>query len=147
MDNYTLSNSIESLPKCNLSTETKRQFVLLREKAVTTENDLQAVASSICSDLKVPNVCIIFRGVQNCSMANGKLRSKTLGTYQTGTAIIKIAQFTAVKRKEIAPKTAFDTLLHELMHHFDFKILGLTNSIHSSGFYKRIGALKETLLK
>ncbi len=146
MDNYEKSNSIENLPSCKLSSATKKLFISLRDKDKTSQASLQAVADSICTDLKVPKVYVMFGGVQNNTQVNGKLKSKVLGTYSTGSANIKIFEFTAVKRKEIAPKTAFDTLLHELMHHFDFKILKLEKSIHSGGFYKRISFLKEMLL-
>jgi hypothetical protein len=145
MDNYEKSNSIEALPNVKFSS-TKTLFSYMREKGVVTQDDLQRVADAICNDLKVSKVNIIFGGVQNNTRVNGKLKSKTLGTYNTGSTNIRIFQFTAVKKQAVATKTTFDTLLHELMHHFDYKILNLQQSIHSGGFYKRIGNLKTALL-
>lgn len=147
MDSYEKSNSIEKLPEyCVASNITKKLFVSLRNKPVTNQKDLQLLADTVCIEFNVAKVNVIFGGVQNNTQVNGKLKSKTLGTYYTNSANIRIFEFTAVRKKEIAPKTAFDTLLHELMHHFDYTILGLRNSLHTSGFYKRIGYLKEMLL-
>jgi hypothetical protein len=147
MDNYEKSNSIETLPNLNLSASTRRLFVSLREKVQTSQNDLQSVANAICGDLNVKSTPIHFGGVQNHSVRGGKIVSKTLGNYTTGVCSIRIFELTAARKQKIAPKTAFDTLLHELMHHFDLKVLGLQSTIHSAGFYKRIGSLKAELLK
>jgi hypothetical protein len=147
MDNYEKSNSIEALPNLKLFPSTRTLFSYMREKSSIKQDDLQRVADAICNDLKVSKVNIVYGGTQNNTRVNGKLKSKTLGLYYSGSTNIKIFQYTAVKQKEVAPKTSLDVLLHELMHHFDYKILGLLQSIHSGGFYKRIGHLKAELLK
>ena len=71
----------------------------------------------------------------------------TLGSYcrePFNTSII-IYRYTAVKKKEVSPKTAINALLHEIMHHWDHEKLGLKKSKHTSGFYQRISLLKEML--
>jgi len=75
---------------------------------------------------------------------NNKIVSKQYGYYKPDTNYIYIYNRTAVQGKTLAPKTFLDTLLHEWLHHYDFKKLKL-NSIHSAGFYKRLGSLKEKL--
>lgn len=146
MDNYELSNKFETLPNCKLSIKTKALFKSLREQPSVNQNNLQTVADAICSDLNVSKTRIIFGGTQSNTTQNGKLKSKTLGIYYANNANIRVFEFTAMRGKSVAPKTAFDTLLHELCHHFDYKILKLQSSIHSAGFYKRIGYLKSELL-
>lgn len=42
-------------------------------------------------------------------------------------------------------KSFYDTLLHEFMHHYDYEVLKLGDSLHTSGFYKRISDLKNKL--
>lgn len=147
MDNYTLSNNYETLPKCKFLVKTKKLFLSLREKEKTDQKDLQIIADAICDNLKVRRVRIIYSGVQNNTTVNGKLKSKTLGTYTPVLEIINIFRFTAIKKQEVATKTAFDVLLHELCHHFDYTILKLNQSIHSAGFYKRITFLKTSLME
>lgn len=146
MDNYEKSNKVESFPN-KITASTKKLFKTLREADITNTIALKRLADAICDDFKVSKVSIAYSGIQSNTQVNGKLKSKTLGTYTTIRESIRIFQYTAVRKKEVSAKTALDTLLHELCHHFDFKILKLDKSIHSAGFYKRISNLKESLLK
>lgn len=75
---------------------------------------------------------------------NNKIVSKQYGYYRPAGNYIYISNRTAARGQILAPKTFLDTLLHEWMHHYDFKKLGL-RSIHSAGFYQRLGHLKELL--
>lgn len=75
---------------------------------------------------------------------NNKIVSKQYGYYRPAGNFIYIYNRTAAQGKTLAPKTFLDTLLHEWAHHYDFKKLGL-RSIHSAGFYKRLGHLKQLL--
>lgn len=75
---------------------------------------------------------------------NNKIVSKQYGYYKPAGNYIYIFNRTAARGQILAPKTFLDTLLHEWMHHYDFKKLGL-RSIHSAGFYRRLSHLKEML--
>jgi len=75
---------------------------------------------------------------------NGKIVMKQYGYYKPGTHYIYITNKTAVQGKILAPKTFFDTLLHEWMHHYDYCKLKL-NSIHTAGFYARLKNIKTKL--
>lgn len=46
---------------------------------------------------------------------------------------------TAVRAQPVALKTMLETLYHEWIHHWDFSCFGA--SVHSSGFYERVGQL------
>lgn len=74
-----------------------------------------------------------------------KANGKTLGFYTVGRHHITIYNLTATTQKTVSIKTFYDTLLHEFMHHYDYKVLKLENSLHTSGFYQRISDLKNKL--
>ena len=81
---------------------------------------------------------------QSHKRRDNKIVSKQYGYYKPKENYIFIHNRTAARGQILAPKTFLDTLLHEWMHHYDFRRLKL-NSIHSLGFYKRLGHLKEML--
>lgn len=81
---------------------------------------------------------------QHHKKMNGRLIYKQLGYYRPKSHYIYITNRTAVQGKILAPKTFLTTLLHEWMHHYDFKKLKI-NSIHTKGFYERLKDLKEKL--
>lgn len=73
---------------------------------------------------------------------NGLMKDKTLGRYLVGRNKIEMWNLTAKAKKEVASKTFWETLLHEFMHHYDYKVLKMSKSLHCTGFYKRITDLK-----
>ncbi|MBI5367617.1 MAG: hypothetical protein HZA54_11310, partial [Planctomycetes bacterium] len=60
---------------------------------------------------------------------------------------ITIYARTAVHNRPVAFKTFLRTLVHEAMHHFDWKVLGFDSSFHTGGFYARVRRLYSDLLK
>ena len=60
--------------------------------------------------------------------------------YEKSNEITSVIYNTTTKtKKTIAIKTFYETLLHEFIHHYDIVGLKLGDSLHTSGFYKRIG--------
>jgi hypothetical protein len=53
---------------------------------------------------------------------------------------------TAHRRQVVKFRTFLRTLLHELCHHLDYELLGLPDSFHTEGFYKRESSLLRQLL-
>ena len=53
---------------------------------------------------------------------------------------------TAQRRRVVAFRTFLRTLLHELCHHLDYELLGLEDSFHTQGFYKRESSLFHQLV-
>ena len=150
--NYEKSNAVKVVAGLSkIKSATKSFYQNLREQAHVTEADLNKLANLICGDLQVATVKVSYNGTQpNVRKANGftgktRLQKKTLGQYFVGRNYIRIFKHTAVKQKEITAKVALETLIHELNHHFDYKIVSLVKSIHSSGFYYRIGSLTDAL--
>ena len=76
---------------------------------------------------------------------DGKIVMKRYGSYRVSSKAITIHHLTAARGQVLAPKSYLDTLLHEWLHHYDFKKLKL-NSIHSRGFYMRLNDLKSKLI-
>ena len=53
---------------------------------------------------------------------------------------------TARQRRVVAFRTFLRTLLHELCHHLDYRLLRLADSFHTEGFYKRESSLFHQLM-
>ncbi|MBU1131058.1 hypothetical protein KJ840_02920 [Patescibacteria group bacterium] len=75
---------------------------------------------------------------------NGRVVAKRYGYYRPKSNYIYIQNLTAVRGQILAPKTFLNTLLHEWLHHYDYRKLKL-NSIHTKGFYLRLRSLKDEL--
>lgn len=59
---------------------------------------------------------------------------------------MKLWMRTAKRRQVVAFKTFLRTLLHELCHHLDYECLGLKDSFHTEGFYRRESSLMAQIL-
>jgi hypothetical protein len=53
---------------------------------------------------------------------------------------------TAAKRRVVAFKSFLRTLVHELLHHIDYELLGLEETFHTAGFFQRESSLTKQLL-
>ncbi len=69
-----------------------------------------------------------------------------LYTQETEVAIIRVWMRTARHARVVAFRTFLRTLLHELCHHLDFEVLGLSRSFHTEGFFKRESSLFRQLV-
>ena len=61
-------------------------------------------------------------------------------------ATVTVWMRTAKRRRVVAFRTFLRTLLHELCHHLDYELLGLEDSFHTEGFYKRESSLFNQLI-
>jgi len=59
---------------------------------------------------------------------------------------IKLWMRTARHRRVVAFRTFLRTLLHELGHHIDYERLGLEDSFHTEGFFRRESSLFRQLV-
>lgn len=142
---YLKSNSITKVAL----KPTKDCLLLVKKLMEITANRQRefyadAIINELCENFRLPP-CEIYINNRNqwSSRKNGRLRSKTLGYYRQGK--ITIFNKTAVREKIVTPKTFFNTLLHEFMHHYDLHKLKI-QSLHTAGFYTRINSLKEKLI-
>jgi hypothetical protein len=59
---------------------------------------------------------------------------------------IRVWMRTARHARVVAFRTFLRTLLHELLHHLDFEVLGLAWSFHTQGFFQRESSLFHQLV-
>ena len=146
MNAYEKSNSIEKVALSRLS---KKEYQALLSTCESIK-DRQKAAQTLCDYLSDKfhisrtKVNTVNRS-QPHRTNSGRLRSKTLGTYNVQTEVVTMYNLTAVKKQPVSIKVFTGTLLHEFMHHYDMKYLKLDNSLHTAGFYKRISDLENKL--
>lgn len=146
---YEKSNKIETVALNSFNSKDYYALLSTNEDAFNRQQKAQKLIDYLCSKFKINSVQVIVRNsIQPHSVREtGKLRSKTLGSYNNGFRVITMYNLTAKKRKPVAIKTFVNTLLHEFMHHYDYEKLGFYTSLHTAGFYKRITDLKNKLEK
>lgn len=121
------------------------------EQALQAEDRLQVLAccqelvERMAGDLQVPSVTVKVFAVRP-SHDWGELH----GLYEPGEgrrrARISVWIRTARHRRIVAFRTFLRTLLHEFCHHLDYELLGLADSFHTEGFFKRESALFKQLV-
>ena len=99
----------------------------------------QIIINALCDNAQIPRCKITVKDVaQQHTKRNGRLRGKTLAFYQVASEEIVLFNKTAIQKKVLAGKTFLRTLIHEFMHHYDKHFLKI-RSLHTAGFYKRVG--------
>lgn len=144
--------------KSNRKTEVKLQVTndakYLFQKILLTTSDRErefyadGIINDLCQSFEIPlcNVKIQNRNQAHGKDKKGRLRVKTLGYYLPKLNTIVIYNRTAIQMKVVAGKTFFRCLIHEFMHHYDYHKLKI-NSLHTTGFYKRINSILEKFLE
>jgi hypothetical protein len=104
----------------------------------------QVIVDELCSVLRVPTLPVSVLGKR--PIRSG---SEYHGLYEsTGRSHrISVWMYTAKRRQVVAPKTFLRTLLHEVCHHLDYTRLGLDDSFHTDGFFKRESSLVHQLMR
>jgi hypothetical protein len=92
----------------------------------------QALVAELCRLLGVRVVPIEVKGVRPRN-ARGELH----GIFYPDAPRIVLWTRTALRHDVVKPKTFLRTLMHELVHYFDYAVLRLGNSYHTRGFFKR----------
>lgn len=105
----------------------------------------RALADELCARARVREVSVEVRGVRPHN-ARGELH----GIYYEAANVrapgrIVLWMKTAKRHDVVKPKTFVRTLIHELGHYFDYALLGLDESFHTEGFFKRESALIKAL--
>ena len=147
VDNYQKSQE-ETLPTLSFSSPTREEYKRGRELEEITEQKLQRIADAICCEFSVPTIPVSFKGTQPHNSNGKRLTRRVMGVFRRsgfGDSSIQVYRYTAKQKKQYSPKSAISTLLHELCHYFDYRVCGLKKSIHSKGFYNRIGQLVDML--
>lgn len=118
---------------------------LLDHDAVRTQELAQTISDEVCTALSVGTVRVLVRDVRP-SNERGELH----GLYVPGPGKydrINLWMITAKRGRVVAYKTFLRTLLHEICHHLDYELLGLRESFHTDGFFKRESSLFHQLTR
>ena len=143
---YDQSDAIASVPL--RATARLRQAVALLPAMLQSadrrrvEACAQLISDEITSILRIPAVRVAVNGTRPAN-ARGELHGlytpRPAGPGRA--AAINVWMITAKRGQVVAFKTFLRTLLHEICHHLDYALLGLPDSFHTDGFYKRESSL------
>jgi hypothetical protein len=80
-------------------------------------------------------------GARPHRVVEGYLSYELFGDYTPRTEVIRVWMRTAVLGKVTSHRGLLNTLIHELCHHLDVKLLKLPETPHTRGFFARIDDL------
>jgi len=120
------------------------EAALLAEDRGRAEASSQEIVDGISRRLGVPRVQVITREVRP-SDSNAELHGLYEPVDPPYRCRISLWMRTAVRGDVVAYKTFLRTLLHELCHHLDYELFGLSESFHTRGFYQRESSLMRQL--
>ena len=111
-------------------------------------NDLQRACQVLCDTLtggyNVPPVRSIVLA-RRPSDDYGELHGLYEPEEGRRRARITVWMRTAAKQQVVAFKSFLRTVVHELLHHFDYELFALEETVHTEGFYKRESSLANAL--
>ena len=145
MTNYEKSNSISEVRLTSFDKSYYRKLIKCGDSAKDRQITAQKLINYLCDKFKIKRVPVYVKDWSQPHRLNesGNIRSKTFGRYWVSTKI-EIWNKTAIRNQTISINVFADTLIHEFIHHYDTYVLGI-DSIHSTGFYKRISDLLNKL--
>ncbi len=110
------------------------------------EGTSRTLVTALCENLEVPRARVLVRSVRPSDDWD-ELHGLYTPASGRRLASIEVWMRTAKRRKVVAFRTYLRTLLHELGHHLDLELLGLDDSFHTEGFYKRESSLFHQLVR
>jgi len=120
------------------------KLALVREDRPAVQVVAHDLARGLAEMLRVPPPIVQVLAVRPTS-SWGELH----GLYTTDrrrTPRIQLWMRTARHRRVVAFRTFLRTLLHEVGHHLDYEYLGLADSFHTEGFFRRESSLFNQLV-
>jgi hypothetical protein len=122
------------------------QNALIKEDHLKTGQAAQRLITAIIEPLKIRPL-----KVKVLEKRPSDTRGELQGLYEPlegGRADrITVWMRTARRKQVVAFKTFLRTLLHELCHHLDYELLGLQETFHTQGFFKRESSLFHQLVR
>lgn len=100
----------------------------------------QALSDALLDSLGAPRVRLKVL-TRRPSTSSSELHGLYEPAESGGAAVVTVWMQTSSKRRTVAFRTFLRTLLHELCHHLDYELLGLEDSFHTEGFFKRESSL------
>ena len=117
---------------------------LERGKAREVQVLAQAIANGICIALRVKPVRVRV-ALRRPPLRGGELQGLYEPAAERGHDVVTVWMLTLKKGQVVKFRTFLRTLLHELCHHLDYKLLKLPDSLHTQGFYQRESSLFHAL--
>jgi hypothetical protein len=111
---------------------------LAKGNPTDTERAARAVASEMCRLARVPGLAVDVREVRPKN-TQGELHGLFYPSDPRKRTLPRIVLWmrTAERREVVKPRTFVRTLMHELVHYFDYSVLKLDDSFHTHGFFAR----------
>jgi hypothetical protein len=121
--------------------------VLVKGNASDTEGAARRTAAEMCRMAGVPPVAVDVREVRPKN-ARGELHGLfyPADPRRGSNPNIVLWMRTAERRDVVKPRTFVRTLMHELVHYFDYSVLKLEDSFHTRGFFARESYLVRTTI-
>lgn len=116
------------------------QNALKDEDREMIEDLCQKIATALIRILKAPPVRVRVLAARPTGTW-GELHGLYVPARNGTSAVITVWMRTAQRKKVVAFRSFFRTLLHEFCHHLDYEHFGLDDSFHTDGFYKRESSL------
>lgn len=138
---YEISNGTTNVRLNSFRASYSHSLFKCGETITNRQRTAQKLLNYLCDKFKINNVTLIVTVKPRPSKGRGEV----YGTYYPLQKNIVIYNNTAKLHKPISIKSFYDTLLHEFIHHYDYEVLKLNESPHTTGFYKRITDLKNKL--
>lgn len=141
INNYEVSNKIENVRLNSFKSEYSESLLRSGENISQRHKRAETLLNYLCAKFKINNITLLVTNKPRPCKGRGQIG----GWYVVNEKKIIIYNTTAKTNKTISIKSFYDILLHEFIHHYDYEVIGLTDSLHTSGFYKRISDLKNKL--
>jgi hypothetical protein len=110
-----------------------------------TAKAASALVLTLCRQLEVAAVRVTVRTVRP-EIRSGELHGLYTFAEKGKDPTIEVWMKTAAHERVVRFRTFLRTLLHEVMHHLDVTLLGLEDSFHTAGFFRRESSLVRQLV-
>lgn len=113
---------------------------LAAERRAAVETSVRELCAALLADIGAPPITVKVLAVRP-SDDWGELHGLYEPAQRRRRARITVWMRTARHRRVVAFRAFLRTVLHELCHHLDYETLGLEESFHTAGFFKRESSL------
>ncbi len=121
----------------------------LRSALASEDRRAVATAARALSDALLGQLGVTSLAVKVLAVRPSSRWGELHGLYtasEKAPAEVRLWMRTVRHKQVVAFRTFLRTLLHELGHHLDYELLGLQDSFHTEGFYRRESSLFRQLL-
>jgi hypothetical protein len=119
---------------------------LKKEDRVALQEASQRLTTAIVQQLEAPPLRVRVLAARP-SRNWGELHGLYEPAEGNASARVTLWMRTARRRQVVAFRTYLRTLLHELLHHFDYEYFRFPESFHTEGFFKRESSLFRQLVE